>query len=148
MTFYANAAYIKGSVKFGTVTFNSPLQGQSPYLINGGLTYSTDNDDFSVNLLYNRIGPRLKYRAVGGASLNIYERPRDVVDFQVTKKFGKEKFEAKLTVGDILAQAYSLYYKYDPNPSSTGYDPAMDKLITSFKYGTNVALSFRYNFGR
>src|SRR5262249_32285123 len=49
LTFYANAAIIKGSVKFGDLTYNSPLQGQSPYLINGGLTYVSIHDDFSVN---------------------------------------------------------------------------------------------------
>jgi TonB-dependent receptor len=148
LTFYTNAAYIDGSVKFGGQTFNSPLQGQSPYLINSGLTYSTEDEGFSCNLLYNRIGPRLRFRAVGGGALNIFERPRDVIDFQVTKKILSNKLELKLTLSDLLAQAYTWYYKYDPNPSNTGYKASEDKIINSIKYGTTGTLSLRYNFGR
>ncbi len=148
LTFYANAAYIKGKVQFGGLDINSPLQGQSPYLVNGGLNYTSANDGFSVNVLYNRIGPRLKFRAIGGASLNIFERPRDVVDFQVSKKIVKNKLEAKLTISDILAQPFTWYYKYDVNPSNTNYKAADDKIINSIKYGTTATLSIRYNFGK
>jgi hypothetical protein len=145
---YANAAYIKGSVKFADLTINSPLQGQSPYLINSGLTYATSGDDFSVNLLYNRIGPRLRFRAISGASKNIFEKPRDVMDLQIAKKILNNKFEVRLTVNDIFAQAYAWYYKFDPNPSNTKYDPSTDRLITSTKYGTTTTLSLKYNLGK
>ncbi len=148
LTFYANAAYIKGTVQFGGLNINSPLQGQSPYLINGGLNYTAANDGFSANVLYNRIGPRLKFRAIGGASLNIFERPRDVVDFQVSKKMFKNKLEAKITISDILAQPFTWYYKYDVNPSNTNYKSGEDKIINSTKYGTTSTLSLRYNFGK
>jgi outer membrane receptor for ferrienterochelin and colicin len=63
LTFYTNAAYIKGSVQFNGLDINSPMQGQSPYLVNGGLNYTSPNDGFSVNFLYNRIGPRLRFRS-------------------------------------------------------------------------------------
>ena len=148
LTLYANAAYIKGSVKFADLTINSPLQGQSPYLINSGLTYATSGDDFSVNLLYNRIGPRLRFRAINGASKNIFEKPRDVMDLQIAKKMLNNKFEVRLTVNDIFAQAYAWYYKFDPNPSNTKYDPSTDRLITSTKYGTTTTLSLKYNLGK
>ncbi len=89
LTFYANAAYIKGSVQFAEVNIKSPLQGQSPYVLNGGLSYTSPGDDFSVNLLYNRIGSRLRYRAITSSGIpggkNIFEKPRDVLDFQVAK---------------------------------------------------------------
>lgn len=147
LTFYTNASYIKGSVQFNGQTINSPLQGQSPYLINAGLNYATDNG-FSLNLLYNKIGPRLKFRSVGGGALDIYERPRDVLDFQVGKKLFKNKLEAKLTVSDILAQAASWYYKYEANASNTNYDAANDKIINSMRFGTTATISLRYNLGR
>ncbi len=148
LTFYTNAAYIKGSVQFNGQDINSPLQGQSPYLINGGLNYTSDNDRFSCNLLYNRIGPRLRFRAIGGGALNIFEKPRDVVDFQVSKKLIRNKLEAKITISDILAQPFTWYYKYDVNPSNTNYKAADDKVINSFKYGTTATLTLRYNFGK
>ena len=148
LTFYTNAAYIKGTVQFGGLSINSPLQGQSPYLINGGLNYTSANDGFSFNLLYNRIGPRLRFRAIGGASLNIFERPRDVVDFQLSKKLVHNKLEAKLSISDLLAQPFTWYYKYAVNPSNTNYKPADDKIINTSKYGTTATLSIRYSFGK
>lgn len=146
--FYANAAYMDGNVKFSDVTFDSPLQGQSPYTINGGLYYLPSNGGFSINVLYNRIGPRLRFRAVSGRSLNIFERPRDVMDAQVSKRLFKNKMELRLTVNDIFADAFQWYYKFEPNPSNIGYDAATDKIINSAKYGTTFTLSAKYNFGK
>lgn len=149
LTLYVNAAYIKGSVKFDGQDLNSPLQGQSPYLINSGLTYTTSDDKTSLNLLYNRIGPRLKFRAQGGAGLNIFEKPRDVMDFQISRKFlSKNRLEAKLTVSDIFAQPFTWYYKYEVDPSNTNYKAADDKIINSIRYGTSASLSLRYSFGK
>ncbi|WP_205508673.1 TonB-dependent receptor [Longitalea arenae] len=148
LTFYTNAAYIKGSVQFNGLDISSPMQGQSPYLVNGGINYTAPNDGFSVNFLYNRIGPRLRYRSQNGAALDIYERPRDVLDFQVSKKLMNNKLEAKLSVSDILAQPFAWYYKYEVNPSSTGYKASTDKIMNSIKYGTTAVLSLRYNFGK
>ena len=148
LTFYTNAAYMKGSVKFGGVSFDNPLQGQSPYLINGGLMYTSSNDGFSANFLYNRIGPRLRFRAVSNGALNVFEKPRDVMDFQLSKKMYNNKLELKLTISDILAQPFSWYYKYESNTSQTGYKAGEDKYITTTKYGTSASLSVRYNFGK
>ncbi len=146
LTAYANAAYIKGGVTFGGISSSNPLQGQSPYLVNGGLTYSSPKEDFLVNALYNKIGPRLRFRSILGAGLNIYEKPRDMFDMQVTKKFAKNKFEVKLTISDILAQPFSWYYKFDPNPSNINYKAGEDRIINSYKYGTTSTVSFKYNF--
>ncbi|OQP50936.1 hypothetical protein A4H97_03690 [Niastella yeongjuensis] len=148
LTFYTNAAYIKGKVKIDTVALDNPLQGQSPYLINGGLNYTSPADDFSVNVLYNRIGPRLRLRAQNGGAMNIYEKPRDVVDFQVSKKLMKNKLEAKLAVSDILAQPFTWYYKYDKTASNTNYKAADDRVINTIRYGTTATLSLKYTFGK
>lgn len=148
LTAYANAAFIKGNVKFGNLDINSPMQGQSPYLINGGLTWLSTDESFAVNVLYNRIGPRLRFRAKGAGALNIFERPRDVLDFQVSKKLLKNRLEIKLTVSDLFAQAYQWYYKYDPTASNTNYKASDDKIITAFKFGTTGTLAVRVNLGR
>ncbi|TKK66144.1 hypothetical protein FC093_17990 [Ilyomonas limi] len=148
LTFYTNAAYIKGSVKFGDVTYNSPMQGQSPYLVNGGLTYSTDNDALSFNILYNRIGPRLKFRAVGGAGKNVYEKPRDVLDASVSKKLLKNRMELRLTISDLLADAHVWYYKFDAAPKSINYNASTDRIMNSYQYGATTSLSIRYNLGK
>lgn len=146
LTAYANAAYIKGGVTFGGISSSNPLQGQSPYLVNGGLTYSSPKEDFVVNALYNKIGPRLRFRSILGAGLNIYEKPRDMMDVQLTKRFAKNKFEVKLTISDILAQPYTWYYKFEANPSNINYKAGEDRIINSYKYGTTTTIAFRYNF--
>lgn len=148
LIFYANAAYMDGSVKFNGQTINSPLQGQSPYLLNGGLTYVSESDNFSANILYNRVGPRLRFRAGTGAGRNIFERPRDVIDLQVSTKLFNKRLEAKLTVSDLLAQPFSWYYKYDADPAKTGYNTATDRILNSYRYGTTVTLGLRYSFAR
>ncbi|OJY84444.1 MAG: hypothetical protein BGP14_19575 [Sphingobacteriales bacterium 44-15] len=148
LIFYANAAYMKGKVQFDDVTINNPLQGQSPYLINGGLNYASPNDAFSVNLLYNRIGPRLRFRSQIGGALNIFEKPRDVVDFQVSKKIVNNKLEIKLTLSDLLAQPYRWYYKFDTGASNINYKASEDKIIASNRFGTTATLALRYRLGR
>ena len=145
---YTNLAYIKGGVKFGDVSYKNPMQGQSPYLINAGLNYATKNDDMSFNVLYNRIGPRLKYRAVIGGALNIYEKPRDLVDVSVSKKMMKQRVELKLLVSDILAQPFAWYYKFDSNPSKIGFDPTTDKIINSVKFGTTFMLTAKISLNK
>ncbi len=146
LVFYANGAYMKGSVTFDTVSYNSPMQGQSPYLINGGLNYSTDNNSLSFNLLYNIIGPRLKFRAIGGAGKNIFEKPRNVLDFQVSKKLMRGNMELKLTISDILAEPFTWYYKYQADPKKLEYDPSQDRVVNTYKFGTMIYLAVRYNF--
>jgi TonB-dependent receptor len=146
LTVYANAAYMKGGVKFGGVETKSPMQGQSPYLLNGGVTWLSPKEDWSVNLLYNRVGPRLQFRAKKGASaLNIFERPRNMLDAQISRKFLGGKLEVKLTVSDILAPAFQWYYKYDASAGHTGYDAVKDRIITSIRSGTTATLGLKVN---
>jgi outer membrane receptor protein involved in Fe transport len=145
LTAYTNAAYIKGGVQLVDRKVNSPMQGQSPYLINAGLTYMPDKEDWSVNVLYNRIGPRMRFRGSNNNALSIFEKPRDVLDAQISKKFHGGKMEIKLTVSDILAQAFVWYYKTDENDTHIGFNPSKDKVITSNKFGTTATLGLRVN---
>ena len=126
------------------MNYKSPLQGQSPYLINGGLTYTTTDDKFSINILYNQIGSRLKYRSVTNGGMNIYEKPRDLVDIQLSQKIFKDKLELKLSVSDILAQPFVWYYKFESNPSNIGYAATKDRIINSGTYGTTSTLSLKW----
>ncbi|HYK76515.1 MAG TPA: TonB-dependent receptor [Daejeonella sp.] len=145
LTIYLNAAYIKADVALSNRTVSTPLQGQSPYLINGGLSYATSNSDMTFNLLYNRTAHRLKYRGEAGG-IDIYEDARDVLDFQISKKVLKNKAELKLAFSDILAQPFSYYYKYDAS-KGTAYNPNQDRVIQKWNKGFNTSLSFRYNLG-
>jgi len=144
LTFYTNLSYMLGNVTFNGAQINSPLQGQSPYILNGSLSYASEKD-FSFSILYNRVGPRLKFRAVQGAAFNIFEMPRDLIDLQTSKKLMKGKLEIKFAVVDLLAQPFRWFYKFDTAPKNNYYDPAKDKFINSAKFGTGFNLSFKFN---
>lgn len=145
LTFYVNASYINAKVKFvNRADAKTPLQGQSPYLINSGLFYAPESGDFTFNVLYNRVGERLRFRGVDSRT-DIYEKPRDVIDFQFSKRLLKKRAEIKLTLSDILAQTNALYYNFG-DLNKIAFNPATDKIIQNRFNGFTTNISFRYNF--
>jgi outer membrane receptor protein involved in Fe transport len=154
LTVYANASIIKSEVNldrklYPNINDSRPLQGQSPYLINGGLQYTSDT--WNVNALYNKIGRRISVVGFGKFVnntfqpdyLDIYENPRDVIDLQVSRRFAKQKAEMKLNVGDILNQKRVLYQDFNGDKKFNSKD---DQTISTLTYGTNFSLSFSYKF--
>ena len=147
---FANFTYIFSQVRFNddfagkVVSADRPVQGQSPYLINGGLQYNSSSSGWNAGILYNRVGNRLAL--VGYSSLSfpdIYENPRDVLDIQVSKKIINKKGEIKLTVSDILNQAFLYYENVD---GSRTYDKNVDRVFSSYKPGSTISLGFSYDF--
>ena len=139
-TIFANGAMIKSEVKLDEKN-KRPMQGQSPFLFNGGLQYSTKSNTFSVSLLYNRIGDRIA--TVGNPDIyDYYEKGRDVVDLQLALRPFKG-FDAKLNLGDLLAQTAVLYQ--DTNGDKK-YESGKDRDIVVSKLGYNVSLGLSYNF--
>jgi hypothetical protein len=99
---YSNFSYFKSEVNVqGRVR---PLQGQSPYVINGGIFYTKTN--YSINILYNRIGERISSVGFQGYD-DIYENSRDVID--LTFQYQKNKFSFKLSISDLLSQNSKFY---------------------------------------
>lgn len=147
--FNGNVSVIFSEVLLGNVDADGnklpatsrPLQGQSPYLINAGFQYDGAKGT-GVSLLYNRIGQRLAL--VGNADFgDIYEKPRHLVDIQLTQKVFDKKGEVRLTVGDIFNQPYATYENRD---SKKAYSAAADRYFTVFNPGTTITLGFNYNF--
>jgi TonB-dependent receptor len=139
---YLNAALIKGSVELPDKTAaNSLLQGQSPYIINTGLNYASKNEATTIGLLYNRIGDRIRYRGQGFA--DIWEKGRNVIDFQIGQRVMKNHAEVKFTISDLLNSAQVYYYKYGDGKA---FDAANDKEIAKTTFGRTFALTFKYNF--
>lgn len=101
---YTNATFSRSKVDVNGISRS--LQGQSNYILNGGINYKLNDNVFSVS--YNRVGDRIS--AVGFQGYpDIYENSRDVFDFVYLRKF--KMFEAKLSVNDILAQPSKYYQK-------------------------------------
>ena len=101
---YANTSLMNSEVN---VNGNKrQLQGQSKYVINGGLNLHKDNNTFNVS--YNRVGDRIS--AVGFQGYpDIFENSRNIVDVVYLRKINK--CEIKLAIGDIFAQPSRYYQK-------------------------------------
>jgi hypothetical protein len=142
---FANLTYIYSKVTLqGSSPSTRPLQGQSPYLINLGLQYNSKQGGWNGSLLYNRVGQRLALVGINNLGFpDVYERPRDQVDFQLSKKILKNKAEFKLTWADLLNPAYYFYENVD---SKKAFSSGSDRLFNSFKPGSTISIGFTYDF--
>jgi len=154
MALYGNMSLIKSSLHFepGSQAKNDrPLQGQSPYIINGRLQYDDPDNGWTASVSYNLVGRRIAYVGVdpkyGDTRQDIYEDPRSVLDMQVGKTFGK--LNVKLTLGDLLHQ--DLIYYQDANQDgkyteSTGAGGSGDRLMYIYNAGFTTNLGLSYTF--
>lgn len=144
-------AYLNTSIIFSTVNLNSlvsevtsrALQGQSPYLINAGLLFNDPKTNLSFNLLYNRIGQRIAEVGYQGYP-DIYERGRNMVDFQLAKKLIRNKAELRLNLSDLLNEKI---YFYQNNNLKNTYQRGTDHIMNTARTGMAASLTFSYNFG-
>jgi len=151
LMFIGNATLLKSKVTLVTESISNqktevdrPLFGQSPYLINAGFQYS--DASWNLTALYNRIGPRLSLVGdpVGAGFYDIYEKPRNLVDLQATRKLWEGKGELKLTVSDLLNNQFAFY---DNATAAASYDyNGGDRINFAYRPGTTVTLGFNYNF--
>ncbi len=144
-TFQANGSIIKSKIQDDNLKLDRQLQGQSPYLVNVGLLYDIADKGFNATLLFNQIGERIYLvgdMQAGSASPNIYEAPRALVDFQMSKKIMNSKAEIKLTVSDILNQEQIFYQNLGSNEK---YEKGIDAIRFSRRFGTNFGISFNYS---
>lgn len=137
---FGNIALIKSKVKLSGVgaeaTSQRPLQGQSPYLINMGTTITHPEWGLATTLVYNRIGIRLF--DVGNYSFpDVYENSRDVIDFQISKRF--KKIDLRLNFGDILRQPILFYQNNDNDLKYSSKDNIIQKTIVGSSIGLSVA---------
>ena len=150
-SFYKNlTAYVNTSIIFSTVNLNSlvseitsrALQGQSPYLINAGLLFNEPKSNLSFNLLYNRIGERISEVGYQGYP-DIYEKGRNMLDFQISKKLIKNKAELRLNLADVLNEKI---YFYQNNNNQKTYQSNIDNIMNTARTGMGASLTFTYNF--
>ncbi|MFN8353319.1 MAG: TonB-dependent receptor [Spirosomataceae bacterium] len=144
-----NAAFIYSRVKLqdkdaDTQSDNRPLQGQSPYIINGGLTYSNPKKDFQLNVLYNIIGKRIyAVGAVFGQGAiypDWYEMPRNVIDITFSKGINQHFF-IKGGITDLLNQQNIILQ--DGNADGN-YNKSSDQIIQSYSPGRQFSLGITY----
>ena len=137
----SNSAFVRkdmtiiDGVKHYTVldTINRPMFGQAPYIINAISTFKSDSLGITASLSYNVQGPRLVITGVVKGFPDVYEMPRNTIDFKITKKLGKH-FNTSIMVRDILNTKVRRAYRM--NNGYIDYD--------NFRYGTNFILSIAY----
>lgn len=144
-TFQANASYIKSRVKDQGFNVDRPLQGQSPYVLNLGLLYDLEKAGFSSTLLFNQVGERIYLvgdLSAGAGSPDIYEAPRALLDFQVSKKLIKNKAELRLNISDLLN---STQYFYQNADNKKTFQKNKDAYRFTRTTGTTFSLTFNYS---
>lgn len=144
-TFQGNAAFIYSRITDQGFNVDRPLQGQSPYLVNMGLLYDLEKSGITATLLFNRIGPRIYLvgdLSSGAGSPDIYEAPRSILDFQITKKILNKKGEIRLNISDILNQTQYFYQNSDTNEK---FQKGKDAYRFTRRFGTGFGLTFNYS---
>ena len=144
-TLQANASYINSKVEDANIGVSRSLQGQSPYLINAGLLYDVVEKGFNMTALVNQVGKRIYLVGdiqAGAGSPDVYENPRALVDFQISKKFSNNKAEIKFTISDLLNQRQIFYQN---NTSNTDYNKSTDGLRLARKFGTTYGITLNYS---
>jgi outer membrane receptor protein involved in Fe transport len=112
LSLVGNYSIITSRVEFHDATTNlsRPLQGQSPYVINGNISFREPNLGTTISVLYNSFGERMtavgsKY---GTRFINLYEEPRDLIDLSINQEiiFGTE---LKLTAKNLTSRDKDIF---------------------------------------
>ncbi len=150
LVFVANMAYIYSRVDLRNVKNNSsdeqirPMQGQSPYVINLGLSYVHPKIGTGASLLYNQVGQRL-YASGEVGNPAWYENWRPLLDLQISQKFLKGKGIVRLTISDIIA-AKSIFYQNDVVGKQREYNKGKDAVVLSQMNYRTYSLQVSFNF--
>jgi outer membrane receptor protein involved in Fe transport len=142
-TIQSNISYIYNRVKSkgDRLPVDRPMQGQSPYIVNASLFYDIEKAGLSATLLFNQIGRRILY--VGNdVTPEIWEAPRPLLDFQLSKKVLMSKAEIRLNISDIFNNTAYFYHDLDKNRFFKSSSP--DALAITRNYGTTFSLTFGY----
>jgi len=160
----ANATVLQGEVKynfdkivtaaqgldpqnFGGIDRKRPLQGMSPYAVNAGLDYQTEQLGLALN--YGRIGRKI-VMAGGKESEDTYEAPRDVIDFQISYRLLGGRMQIKANASDLLNQPVIQYDNFRTGSSvadpDKNYNKGEDLLRSKIRKGSSSSLSVSYNF--
>ncbi|MCW3083329.1 MAG: hypothetical protein JWP12_695 [Bacteroidetes bacterium] len=115
-------------------TVKRQMFGQAPYIINAILSYTSDSLGLTATASYNIQGPRLVIGSNNKSIPDVYELPRHLLDFKVTKTFGKH-FSVSFTIKDLLNSKITRAYKFDD-----GYNVIYDQ----YRWGTNYLLGVLY----
>jgi TonB-dependent receptor len=136
-----NAAYIVSEINLvddGSLLEKSsrPMQGQSPYIINAGLSYNDEDNGFQANVQYNAFGKRIAFVGLP-AQPTWWEMPRNVVDLTVTKRLGA-RTDLRLGISDLLNSKN--YIREDANLDNDVTSAQTNKIVRSTRNGQYITI--------
>lgn len=111
-----------------------PFQGQSPYLINVGLSWDFPKPRLETALSLNYFADRLSENSQAGTP-DIYETGRAMLNFTASKTFGKKnEIVLKVGVNNMLNASFKRYISYRD----------FDYTVSDFQIGQTFNLSVTY----
>lgn len=146
---FGNYAWIRSEVDVTNIPGAAlrPLQGQSPYVINGGVSYNNPDKLISGGVSVNRVGKRIVFVGVDVAP-DLYENPRTVIDAQLSMRMatkGKwERLTLKLQGMDFLSQNILIYQNLNMDHTDYVQGESLEFRVTN--PGRRAKLSLTYSF--
>lgn len=147
-----NATYIKSELEMDDVEYEArannlregqslertrDMQGQSPYLINTGLSYDNFEKSFEAALYYNVQGPALARVGIGNIP-DLYNDPFHSLNASIKKTFGpNNNTSVQLRINNLLDDTIDTSFR--------AFDAA-DQLSSSRAPGRTFTLRFGYTF--
>lgn len=114
-----------------------PMSGQSPFIINGFLTFKNDSLGLTVNASYNVQGKKLAVIGVGSLP-DVYEQPFHSLNLKVSQAFGENRqWKASISGKNLLASKRAKYYEsFEATP----------QIYELFNQGVQITGSISYIF--
>ncbi|MBL7933931.1 MAG: TonB-dependent receptor [Bacteroidia bacterium] len=148
LTLFTNLSLIKSVVDVKGINDKVPdkreMQGQAPYVINGGISYVDQKYNFSITGMVNRVGQRI-YIVGNDLYPNRWENARTVIDLQLTKSLLKNRLELRFNIKDLLHQDWIVYYKGDDRKKNA-YSKDTDYVNFQRNYGSTYSFVLSYKF--
>jgi len=148
LNLFSNLSLINSEVNVKGIDNGVPdtrqMQGQAPYIINAGISYVDNKNNFSSTIMLNRVGHRL-YIVGSNIIPNRWENPRSIIDLQFTKSFYKNKLDIRFNIRDLLHQDLIYYYK-GTNRANNAFDSKVDYVNFERNFGSSYSFVISYKF--
>ncbi|MBC9911749.1 TonB-dependent receptor [Chitinophaga varians] len=143
----------------------TPLQGQSPYVLNAGMFYENPGWGTKIGLVYNVSGPRIYSKSVFISPKfedyakrirpDLLEVPRHLLDLSVTQRIVKS-LQAKFSIQNLLAEPVRIVEDYGRDQRYNKEEQVLnqygqlvyrgDNIFNSYNPGRYFILSLSYAF--
>ena len=113
------------------------MQGQAPFVINGGFIYSDNDKGLNAGIFYNVKGPTLAVVG-GGLFPDVYTDPFHNLKINLNKKLGEEQNQTlNLEISNLLLDTFDQYY--------SGFQ-AENQVFQAYSPGVTFSVGYSLNF--